>query len=120
MKCPKCGSTNTVKYAKHRGKQRYKCKPPCGYQFIDPCLTLRKPLKKDRDKEQVITYALRMHGVPFRPIAQLFKVSAPTARAWVLKTKRFIQERGISTEIMHGEVARITLEYLRTGKQHLP
>ncbi|WP_442944514.1 IS1/IS1595 family N-terminal zinc-binding domain-containing protein [Nostoc sp.] len=35
MKCPRCDSTQTIRYGYQHGKQSYKCSS-CGTQFTEP------------------------------------------------------------------------------------
>jgi transposase len=74
--CKKCGSERYVKSGSVKGEQRYKCKA-CGCQFVPT----RQQGKPERDK--LLAVWLYMHGLSFRTIAKLFKVTHKAVYDWV-------------------------------------
>ena len=76
MECTKCGNENSVKAGYVKGEQRYKCKG-FGYQFV-PTRCKGKP---EKDKQLAIW--LYLHGLSFRTIAKLIKVTHKTIHDWV-------------------------------------
>ena len=76
MNCKKCGSDNRVKSGFIKGEQRYKCKN-CGCKFV-PTRHHGKP-----EKDKLLAVWLYMHGLSFRTIAKLFKVTHRAVYVWV-------------------------------------
>ena len=76
MQCTKCGNENTVKAGCVKGEQRYKCKG-CGYQFV-PTRCKGKP-----EKDKLLAIWLYLHGLSFRTIAKLIRVTHKTIHDWV-------------------------------------
>ena len=75
-KCKKCESSEYTKAGIVKGEQRYKCKK-CGCQFVP---TRHKGRSEEEKLEAVKLYA---HGLSFRAIAKLLKVSAQSVFVWV-------------------------------------
>ena len=76
MYCKKCGSQNHVRAGFIEGEQRYKCKD-CGCKFV-PTRQRGKP-----EKDKLLAIWLYLHGLSFRTIARLFKVTHKTIYDWV-------------------------------------
>lgn len=76
MKCPRCGSENTVKNGFAVNKQRYKCKR-CGYQS-----TRSAPRGKDPKDRQLAAF-LYASGLSMTLIAKLVNVSVQTVSRWL-------------------------------------
>jgi len=76
MKCPRCGSENSVKNGFASDKQRYKCKR-CGCQF-----TRTAPRGKDI-KDRQLTAFLYAAGLSMNAIAKLVGVSTQTVSRWL-------------------------------------
>jgi transposase len=74
--CKKCGSQSHVKSGFIKGEQRYKCKD-CGCKFVPT----RHKGKSEKDK--LIAIWLYLHGLSFRTIAKMFKVTHKTIYDWV-------------------------------------
>ena len=74
MKCKKCESEKYTKCGFIKGEQRYECKE-CGCKFV-PTRQHGKP-KKDK----LLAVWLYMHGLSFRTIAKLFKVTPKAGEA---------------------------------------
>ena len=89
MQCKKCGSEHHVKAGFISGEQRCLCKD-CGCKFV-PTRHHGKP-KKDK----LLAVWLYMHGLSFRTIPKLYKVSPKAIFDWV---KAFAKENG-STIVM--------------------
>ena len=81
-KCKRCKSEEYVKAGFVKTEQRYKCKK-CGYQFVP---TRNKGRSKE---EKLMAVWLYSHGLSFRAIAKLLKVSARSAFVWV---KQFAED----------------------------
>ena len=75
-KCKKCQSSEYTKAGFVKGEQRYKCKK-CGCQFVP---TRHKGRSEEEKREAVKLYS---HGLSFRAIAKLLKVSAQSVFVWV-------------------------------------
>ncbi len=88
MQCKKCGSERHVKAGFISGEQRYLCKD-CGCKFV-PTRHHGKP-KKDK----LLAVWLYMHGLSFRTIAKLLKVSPKAIFDWV---KAFAKENYVKPE----------------------
>ena len=78
MGCKKCAGERHVKSGFIKGEQRYKCKD-CGCQFVPT--RERGRTKKDK----MLAVWLYLHGLSFRTIAKLFKVTPKTIYDWVKK-----------------------------------
>jgi transposase len=76
MYCKKCHSENQVKAGFIKGEQRYQCKD-CGCKFV-PTRHKGKP-----EKDKILAIWLYMHGLSFRTIAKLFKVTHKAVHDWV-------------------------------------
>ena len=76
MCCKKCRSKNNVKSGFIKGEQRYLCKD-CGCKFV-PTRHKGKP-----EKDKLLAIWLYMHGLSFRTIAKLFKVTHKAVHDWV-------------------------------------
>ena len=76
MCCKKCGGSNYVKAGLVKGKQRYKCRE-CGCQFV-PSRQRGKP-----QKDKMLAVCLYTHGLSFRTIAKLMKVTHKAIYDWV-------------------------------------
>ena len=76
MKCKKCSGQNHVKAGFIKGEQRYLCKK-CGCKFV-PTRQQGKP-----EKDKLLAVWLYMHGLSFRTIAKLFKVTHKAVYNWV-------------------------------------
>ena len=76
MYCKKCGGQNYVKSGFIKGEQRYKCKD-CGCKFVPT----RHQGKSEKDK--LIAIWLYLHGLSFRTIAKMFKVTHKAIYDWV-------------------------------------
>ena len=74
----KCQSSEYTKAGFVKGEQRYKCKK-CGCQFVP---TRHKGKSAEEKLKAVKLYA---HGLSFRAIAKLLKVSAQSVFTWVKK-----------------------------------
>jgi len=77
MMCKKCDGVIHVKAGFVNGEQRYKCKK-CGCQFV--------PTKQARGKSEntkILAIWLYLHGLSFRTIGKLFKVTHKTILDWV-------------------------------------
>ena len=77
-KWKKCESSEYTKAGIVKGEQRYKCKK-CGCQFVP---TRHKGRSEEEKLKAVKLYS---HGLSFRAIAKLLKVSAQSVFAWVKK-----------------------------------
>ena len=77
-KCKKCQSSEYKKAGFVKGEQRYKCKK-CGCQFVPT----RHNGKSVEEKLKAVK--LYSHGLSFRAIAKLLKVSAQSVFTWVKK-----------------------------------
>ena len=75
-KCKKCQSSEYTKAGFVKSEQRYKCKK-CGCQFVP---TRHKGRSEEEKREAVKLYS---HGLSFRAIAKLLKVSAQSVFVWV-------------------------------------
>ena len=75
-KCKKCQSSEYVKAGFVKGEQRYKCKH-CGCQFVPT------RHKGRSDQEKLTAVKLYAHGLSFRTIGKLLKVSAQSVFVWV-------------------------------------
>ncbi len=75
-KCKKCQESEYTKAGMVKGAQRYNCKK-CGCQFVQ---TRHKGKSKQEKLEVTRLYA---HGLSFRTIAKLLKVSAQSVFVWV-------------------------------------
>lgn len=76
MQCKNCEGEKHVKAGFIKGEHRYKCKN-CGCQFVPT----RHKGKSAKDKSLAIW--LYMHGLSFRTIAKLFKVTHKSVYDWV-------------------------------------
>ena len=81
-KCKRCKSEEYVKAGFVKTEQRYKCKK-CGCQFVP---TRNKGRSKE---EKLMSVWLYSHGLSFRAIAKLLKVSARSVFVWV---KQFAED----------------------------
>ena len=81
-KCKRCKSEEYVKAGFVKTEQRYKCKK-CGCQFVP---TRNKGRSKE---EKLMAVWLYSHGLSFRAIAKLLKVSAHSVFVWV---KQFAED----------------------------
>ena len=81
-KCKRCESEEYVKAGFVKNEQRYKCKK-CGCQFVP---TRHKGRSKE---EKLMAIWLYSHGLSFRAIAKLLKVSACAVFVWV---KQFAED----------------------------
>ena len=81
-KCKRCKSEEYVKAGFVKTEQRYKCKK-CGCQFVP---TRNKGRSKE---EKLMAVQLYSHGLSFRAIAKLLKVSARSVFVWV---KQFAED----------------------------
>ena len=88
MNCKKCNSEKRVKAGFVKGEQRYKCKD-CGCQFVPT----RQRGKSEKDKHLAVW--LYLHGLSFRTIAKLFRVTPKAVYDWV---KKYAQENYIKPE----------------------
>ena len=86
--CKKCGGESHVKAGFIKGEQRYLCKE-CGCKFV-PTRHHGKP-KKDK----LLAVWLYLHGLSFRTIAKLFKVTPKAVHDWV---KAFAKENYVKPE----------------------
>ena len=75
--CKKCGKQNYVKAGFIKDEQRYKCKE-CGCKFVPTRQQRGKP-----EKDKLLAVWLYLHGLSFRTIAKLFKVTHKTIYDWV-------------------------------------
>ena len=107
--CKKCGGVNRVKAGFINGEQRYLCKD-CGCKYV-PTRHHGKPLK-----DKLLAIWLYMHGLSFRTIAKLFKVTPKAVYDWV---KAFAKENYIKPE-PQGEAVIVELDemwhYLKDKK----
>jgi transposase len=99
MYCKKRGSKKHVKAGFVSGEQRYLCKD-CGCKFVPT----RHRGKPQRDKMLVVW--LYLHGLSFRTIAKLFKVSHKAIYDWV---KAFAKENYVKPE-PQGEAVVVELD----------
>ena len=76
MTCKKCGGDNYVRAGFVKGEQRYKCKE-CGCQFV-PTRHHGKP-----EKDKLFAVWLYLHGLSFRTIAKVLKVTHKAVCDWV-------------------------------------
>ncbi len=76
MKCKKCESENRVRAGFVNGEQRYLCKD-CGCKYV-PTRQHGKP-----EKVKLLAIWLYSHGLSFRTIAKLFKVTHKAVYDWV-------------------------------------
>ena len=76
MCCKKCGGEKHVKAGFIDGEQRYKCKD-CGCKFV-PTRHRGKP-----EKDKLLAVWLYLHGLSFRTIAKLLKVTHKSIYDWV-------------------------------------
>ena len=74
--CPKCGCSEVVKYGKHLGRQRHRCKS-CTFQFTRTTTRGRPASEK---ATAVLLYTL---GLSLNCIARMLKVSTPAVLRWV-------------------------------------
>lgn len=81
-KCKRCKSEEYVKAGFIKTEQRYKCKK-CGCQFVP---TRNKGRSKE---EKLMAVWLYSHGLSFRAIAKLLKVSTRSVFVWV---KQFAED----------------------------
>ena len=81
-KCKRCKSEEYVKAGFVKTEQRYKCKK-CGCQFVP---TRNKGRSKE---EKLMAVWLYSHGLSFRAIAKLLKVSVRSVFIWV---KQFAED----------------------------
>ena len=81
-KCKRCKSEEYVKAGFVKTEQMYKCKK-CGYQFVP---TRNKGRSKE---EKLMAVWIYSHGLSFRAIAKLLKVSARSVFVWV---KQFAED----------------------------
>ena len=81
-RCKSCKSEEYVKAGFVKNEQRYKCKK-CGCQFVP---TRHKGRSKE---EKLMAVWLYSHGLSFRAIAKLLKVSARSVFVWV---KQFAED----------------------------
>ena len=88
MRCKKCGGDKHVKSGFVKGEQRYKCKD-CGCKFV-PTRHHGRP-----EKDKLLAVWLYMHGLSFRAIAKLFKVSVKATYDWV---KAYAKEKYVKPE----------------------
>jgi transposase-like protein len=109
MKCKKCDSDRAVKSGFVKGEQRYQCKD-CGCQFVPTRAHGRA--KKDK----TLAVWLYLHGLSFRTIAKLFKVTPKAIYDWV---KKYAQENYVKP-VPQGELVVIELDemwhYLQSKK----
>jgi transposase len=109
MECKKCGSERHVKAGFISGEQRYLCKD-CGCKFV-PTRHHGKP-----QKDKLLAVCLYTHGLSFRTIAELFKVSPKAVFDWV---KAFAKENYVKPE-PQGEAVIVELDemwhYLHSKK----
>jgi transposase len=84
----KCGGEKHVKAGFIKGEQRYLCKD-CGCKFV-PTRQHGKP-----PKDKLLAVWLYCHGLSFRTIAKLFKVSPKAVFVWV---KTFAKENYVKPE----------------------
>ena len=77
-KCQKCQSSEYTKAGFVNDEQRYKCKK-CGCQFVP---TRHKGKSVAEKRKALKLYA---HGLSFKAIAKLLKVSAQSVFTWVKK-----------------------------------
>jgi len=110
--CKKCGGESHVKAGFIKGEQRYLCKE-CGCKFV-PTRHHGKP-KKDK----LLAVWLYLHGLSFRTIAKLFKVTPKAVHDWV---KAFAKENYVKPE-PQSEAVIVELDemwhYLKNKKQNL-
>jgi transposase len=107
--CKKCGGGRHVKAGFIKGEQRYLCKD-CGCKFVPT----RHRGKPERDK--LLAVWLYMHGLSFRAIAKLLRVSVKAVFDW---TKAYAKENYVKPE-PRGEAVIVELDemwhYLRSKK----
>lgn len=102
--CKICGSSNTVKNGKNRGKQRYKCKD-CGKQFLE-----NSSFPQMRKPETIIATGLDLYfeGLSVRKvarqIAKIFGVDVDhsTIWDWIQKYSSLVKDFVDSLEIEVG------------------
>ena len=98
-KCKRCKSEEYVKAGFVKTEQRYKCEK-CGCQFVP---TRNKGRSKE---EKLMAVWLYSHGLSFRAIAKLLKVSARSVFVWV---KQFA-ENNYSKPVPQNESVIIELD----------
>ena len=96
--CKKCGGEKHVKAGFIQGEQRYLCKD-CGCKFV-PTRHHGKP-----EKDKLLAVWLHLHGLSFRTIAKLFKLTHKAVHDWV---KAFAKENYAKPE-PQGEAVIIEL-----------
>jgi len=99
IKCKKCGSENRVKSGFIKGEQRYLCKD-CGCKYV-PTRHHGKPTK-----DKILAVWLYLHGLSFRTIAKLVKVSPKAVHDWV---KIYARENYVKPE-PQGEAVVVELD----------
>jgi transposase-like protein len=79
LKCPKCGSTHSIKHGIVKNRQRYTCKE-CKYNY-----TVSK-LGKELEKIYIIrSLQLYLEGLGFRSISRVIGISHVTIINWIKK-----------------------------------
>ena len=99
IKCKKCGGENRVKSGFIKGEQRYKCKD-CGCKYV-PTRQRGRP-----EKDKLFAVWLYSHGLSFRTIAKLLKVTPKTIYDWV---KAFAKANYVKPE-PQGEAVVVELD----------
>ena len=93
-KCKNCQASEYTKAGIVKGEQRYKCKK-CGCQFVPT------RQKGRSEQEKLVAVWLYAHGLSFRTIAKLLKVSARSVFVWV---KAFAEKNYAKPEPANAEV----------------
>ena len=109
--CKKCESTHHVKSGFITGEQRYLCKK-CGCKFV-PTRQRGRP-----QKDKLLAVWLYLHGLSFRTIAKLFRVTPKTIYDWV---KKYAQENYVKP-VPQGDLVVVELDemwhYLGSKKRN--
>ena len=92
IKCPRCHSTNIIKYGKYNDIQRYKCKNPyCSHTFSDNSFSLLRNTKKFNMLWQKYL-ELMQNGLSIRQCAGKLKITSTTSFYWRHKILAWFNE----------------------------
>lgn len=116
--CPKCNSTNFIRFGKSKGAQRYKCKS-CNRTFKDTTGTPTHGLHKKQKIDKYLE-ALRK-GLSVRKAAKYVGISKNTAFTWRHKFLASLsaQSQPKESQAVAG-MATIRMDYSAKGRQKPP
>lgn len=116
LACPRCGSRHVQRWGRFSGRQRYRCRGPCGRTFSDLTGTPAAYIKK---LDHWLAYAAGMlPGESLRAAAHRLHIHPSTAFRW---RHRLLQGlRAADHESLVGRVELATRRILRSRKGERP